>query len=105
MMKNKPSINRNTAAIIDIFLFTDISTLLSATAAIKVQNDMIKTAIMTRRNNNTFTLIFLAASNVVSPGISNIVFRQKKTKKPIDSLIIIPIPAFLAHNRLDKDNS
>ncbi len=105
IMKNKPSFNLNTAATIDNFLFTAISTLLSAIAAIKVKNDMIKIAIITIKNNNTLALILLAAINVASPGTSNMVFRENKTKEPINSLPIIPNPAFLAHNRFDKDNS
>jgi hypothetical protein len=102
--KNKPSTNLNTAAVFDISLLTDLRTLLSATAAINVKNEMIKIAITKIRNNNTLSLILLAAINVASPGTSNKVFRERKTKKPINSLMVIAKPAFLAHKRRDKDN-
>jgi hypothetical protein len=101
--KNKPS-TLNTAAVFDISLLTDLRTLLSATAAINVKNEMIKIAITKIRNNNTLSLILLAAINVASPGTSNKVFRERKTKKPINSLMVIAKPAFLAHKRRDKDN-
>jgi hypothetical protein len=56
-------------------------------------------------NISTLVFKFSAAVNVASPGTSNMVLREKKIKDPSKIRINIPNPAFLAHNRLDKDNS